>query len=122
MPRSPRGSFPICSHLRTSEGRATDRLAAVLGDPAGRRAFERSYEVCIRHAPLLFERTAPSAAHAHLVEVVAARVAVDRWDAEEFLRKQSWSVRHEPRGSERTAWLRANARLAGALREADYGI
>ena len=116
-----RGGCPLCDHLETVEGRAADRLVAVLGDPTGRRAFDRSYGVCLRHAPLLIERARDAVVRAHIVDILRARVAVDSWEAEESLRKQSWSVRHEPRGAETTAWLRATARCAGTAREGDDG-
>jgi len=43
-----------------------------------------------------------------------------RWEVEEQLRKQSWSVRHEPDGADGEAWLRASTRLAGVVIEQEY--
>jgi hypothetical protein len=45
--------------------------------------------------------------------VLAARLAVLAWELEEAGRKERWDARHEPRGAEGTAWLRAAAQLDG---------
>ena len=117
-----RNACPLCRHLETIVGRAADRLIAVLGDPEGWRAFGASYGLCLRHAPLLLERAHDPALRRGIADVLRARVEVGCWEAEEFLRKQSWSVRHEPRGAEQTAWLRATARIAGMLDETGYAL
>ncbi len=113
---------PLCRHLGTIEGRAADRLLAVLADAEGWRGFERSYGLCLRHAPLLLERAGTPGLRRGIAAVLLARVEVDRWEAEEQLRKQSWSVRHEPKGAEGEAWLRASARIAGIAMEQPYGF
>jgi hypothetical protein len=41
---------------------------------------------------------------------------------EEYLRKESWSVRHEPKGAEGEAWVRASTRIAGVAVEQQYGF
>jgi hypothetical protein len=43
-------------------------------------------------------------------------------EVEEYLRKQSWSERHDPRGPEEDAWLRGTARIAGTAMEGLYGV
>lgn len=117
-----RTGCPLCRHLETLEGRAADRLAIALADPEGRRAFEKSYATCLRHAPLLLERARDPELRTRIVEVLLARVEMDRWEAEEFMRKQSWSVRHEPCGAEQEAWLTATARIVGMVIESRYGL
>lgn len=57
-----------------------------------------------------------------IAAVLLARVEVDHWEAEEHLRKQSWSVRNEPKGAEEAAWLRASTRIAGVAMEHQYGF
>lgn len=113
---------PLCYHLDTIETRAADRLLAVLADGKGRAAFERSYGLCLHHAPLLLERADTPGLRRDIAAVSLARVEVDRWEAEEYLRKQSWSVRHEPKGAEGEAWLRASTRIAGIAMEQHYGF
>jgi len=113
---------PLCRHLGTIEGRAADRLLAVLADAEGWRGFERSYGLCLGHAPLLLERAGTPGLRRDIAAVLLARVEVDRWEAEEQLRKQSWNVRHEPKGAEGEAWLRASARIAGIAMEQPYGF
>jgi len=117
-----RNRCPLCCHLETIEVRAADRLLAVLADPEGWRAFERSYGLCLRHAPLLLERAATPGLRRNISAVLLARVEVDRWEAEEYLRKDSWSVRHEPKGAEGEAWVRASTRIAGVVAEQQYGF
>jgi hypothetical protein len=113
---------PLCRHLETIEERAADRLIAVLADAEGRRAFERSYGLCLRHAPLLLERAGTADLRRDIAAILLARVEVDRWEAEEYLRRQSWNVRHEPKGAEREAWMRASTRIAGVAMEQEYGF
>ncbi len=113
---------PVCHHVETLETRAADRLLAVMRDAEGRRAFERSYGVCLRHAPLLLERAGTADLRRDIAAILLARVEVDRWEAEEYLRKQSWSQRHEPKGDEQTAWLRVSTRIAGVVMERPYGF
>jgi len=113
---------PLCRHLETIEERAADRLLAVLADPEGWHAFERSYGLCLHHAPLLLERAETPGLRRDIAAVLLARIEVDRWEAEEYLRKQSWSVRHEPKGAEGEAWLRASTRIAGIAMEQHYGF
>jgi hypothetical protein len=99
-----------------------DRLLAVLADAEGRRAFERSYGLCLHHAAPLLERAGTPDLRRSIAAILLARVKVDRWEVEEYLRKQSWDVRHEPKGAEETAWLRASSRLAGVAMEQHYGF
>ena len=113
---------PLCRHLETIEERAVDRLVAVLADAQGRQAFERSYGLCLRHAPLLLERAGTADLRRDIAAILLARVEVDRWEAEEYLRRQSWNVRHEPKGAEREAWMRASTRIAGVAMEQEYGF
>lgn len=113
---------PLCRHLETIEERAADRLLAVLADAEGRRVFERSYGLCLRHAPLLLERAGTPGLRRDMAAVLLARIEVDGWEAEEYLRKESWSVRHEPKGAEGEAWLRASTRIAGIAMEQPYGF
>ncbi len=112
---------PLCSHLERIEARAADRLVAVVGDAEGRRTFERSYGLCVGHAPLLLER-ANAGLRRGIAAVLRARIEVDHWEVEEYLRKQSWSRRHEPKGDEVTAWQRASSRIAGMAIERQYGF
>ncbi len=117
-----RDPCPLCEHLERIEGRATDRLLAVIADAEGWRAFGRSYGLCLRHAPVLLERTDTPGLRESIAAVLRARVEVDHWETEEYLRKRSWNVRHEPTGTEGGAWLRASTRLAGIAMEQHYGF
>jgi hypothetical protein len=113
---------PLCRHLQTVEARALDRLVAVLADPEGLQAFQKSYGLCLRHAPLVLERAADLNLRREIAAVLLARVEVDHWEVDEYLRKTSWSQRHEPKGPEEAAWLRATTRIAGVAMEREYGF
>ena len=113
---------PLCSHLGTVAGRTADRLIAVLEDAEGRRAFDRSYAVCLRHAPLLLNGAADPEIRRTVAAVLLARVEVDHWEVEEFLRKSSWSQRHEPKAAEQDACLRACMRVSGTALERRHGF
>lgn len=113
---------PLCQHLETLAARAADRLAAVLGDAEGRRAFDRSYALCLRHAPLLLNRAENPELQRAVAKVMVARVEGDHWEVEEFLRKSSWSQRHEPKAAEQDACLRACMRVSGIALEGPHGF
>jgi hypothetical protein len=113
---------PLCSHLDTVAGRTADRLVSVLEDAEGRRAFDRSYAVCLRHAPLLLDGAADPEIRRTVAAALLARVEVDHWEVEEFLRKSSWSQRHEPKAAEQDACLRACMRVSGTALERRHGF
>jgi len=117
-----RNVCPVCHCVETAERRAALRLLAVLEDREGRRAFERSYALCLRHAPLVLGPRTDPGLRRYLAGVLLARVEVDRWEAEEYLRKSAWGQRHEPKGAEEAAWLRAITRIAGVAMERRYGF
>lgn len=107
--RDAKAPCPACSALAATERRETALLVAALRDrPTGRR-YEASHGACLHHV-----LSAPALAEHPLVrEVVSARLAVLRWELEEADRKRAWPFRHEPRGPEASAWLRAPALLDG---------
>lgn len=116
------GRCPVCEHAEQATSRAADRLLAVIVDPEGCRCFGRSYGTCLPHGALLLARAHISQVRTAVRDILLARVSVEHWEVEEWLRKQSWSVRHEARGTEGTAWQRAHARIAGAVDEGGYGF
>jgi len=113
---------PVCQCVKTAERRAAERLLAVLEDPEGRRTFERSYALCLRHAPLVLQPMADPGLRRYIAAVLLARVEVDCWETEEYLRKCAWGQRYEPKGAEGEAWLRASTRIAGIAMEQQYGF
>lgn len=70
-----------------------------------RAAYYESHGLCLRHA---LARPDPT-----VREVLTARLGVLAWELDEGGRKSAWSSRHEGRGDETTAWLRAPVQLDG---------
>jgi hypothetical protein len=100
-----------CYAVAAAEQRETALLLAALGDAPTARRYEVSHGLCLRHLlalPLASRAGAPA-------RVLEARLRVLGWELEEAGRKSGWSVRHEARGRETTAWRRAAAQLDGRV-------
>lgn len=100
-----------CRAVATAEQRETALLLAALADRPLARAYERTHGLCVHH--LL--RLPPGARAAIPRRLGRARLGLLAWELEESVRKVSWSVRYESRGTEATAWLRAPALLDGRV-------
>lgn len=103
---------PLCQVVGTARERTIALIAASLGDPAIRKAYEIGDGLCLRHLPAAVAR-AKRDELLILIRPVRARLAVLEWELEEFLRKQSWTVRYEAMGPERGAWQKAAQSLSG---------
>jgi hypothetical protein len=109
----PRDECAACRARCTAEDRVLRLLDAYLLTAPGRALYERSDGLCLRHLEMAASRMGPASFEVAL-GVAGGRVALLLWELEEAGRKSSWSVRHEPRGPERTAWARALAALSGS--------
>ncbi len=104
-----------CLDRAAVEATAIDRLlASVRPGQAVLEALAASGGLCQMHFAWTMARGQGSAAAALL-----ARVQVERWsallaDLEEYLRKQDYRFRHEPRGEEQSSPWRATGQVAGA--------
>jgi hypothetical protein len=84
-------------------------LAATLHDAPTARRYETVHGLCARHGRGFPDTTGLAR------RVLDARLRVLHWELEEAGRKSSWTMRHEPRGPESTAWRRAPAQLDGRV-------
>jgi hypothetical protein len=104
-PEAVTGECPACD----AAGTAADHwLGAWPAAPAARAS-----RPCLRHVMALRRRD-PRAARA-AVRAGAGATAEVLGDLEEAFAKRAWARRHEPRGPEMTAWLRAAALLDGRV-------
>lgn len=95
-----------------AEARERALLAAAIEEPSLRSCYRRSLGLCVRHAR---EVEAYGPRGAWVRETVVGRLRVLGWELEEASRKAAWAARHEPRGPEATAWLRAAGQLDGRV-------
>ena len=95
-----------CSAAKTA---AECWLAAGAAGPAA----GRTDRLCLRHVMSLRRRD-PGGARA-AVQAAADETAAILADLEEAFGKRAWARRHEPRGPEMTAWLRAAALIDGRV-------
>ncbi|MFJ7280574.1 hypothetical protein [Kitasatospora sp. NPDC098663] len=86
--------------------------AAALTDPLRARRFEHAHGLCLHHVLTWPGGTPPPTS---VAVVLRARLALLGWEIDEALRKQDWRTRHEVRGSETSAGLRAPALLDGRV-------
>jgi len=103
---------PLCQAVGTARERTIALIAASLGDPAIRTAYEIGDGLCLRHLRAAVPHAGHEAARI-LIHTAQVRLAILEWELEELLRKQSWTVRHEATGPERGAWQRAARFLSG---------
>jgi hypothetical protein len=99
----------LCAAIARKERRIVRLLLAALGDATIRRAYEGVQGLCLRHVSQLD----PGPARVLAREVLRTRLEVLAWELDEAGLKSSWSVRHEPKGGETSAWLRAPVLIDG---------
>lgn len=97
-----------CAAGDTADDRCRSLLGAGVGDARVRRALEDGHGLCLHHAELL----RASAARPYR-ERLLTQLRLIAWELDEDIRKQAWDTRHEPPGSEVTAWRRVPMLLDG---------
>lgn len=103
---------PACGAAATARDRTAALIAASVGHPGVRRAYEEGDGLCLRHLPSALAQSRPEEALV-LLRAARVRLAVLGWELEESLRKQSWGARFEGAGPEGGAWHRAAEFLSG---------
>jgi hypothetical protein len=106
-PEAVTGQCPACDAASTAAGSGPGVW------PAGPAAAGRAPRPCLRHVMSLRRRD-PRGARA-AVRAAAGATADILGDLEEAFGKRAWARRHEPRGPEMTAWLRAAALIDGRV-------
>ncbi len=107
---------PYCSachaHAEIERSQLSLVAAAVkLGPVRGR--YEQRHGLCAHHVLQLGANASADVLRPH----AEARLAVLAWEVDEVARKYAWACRHEPRGPEQDAWVRAMAQLDGRVFE-----
>ena len=96
-----------CAAVGIAERRELDLVLTGLTDRPTRMAYYESHGLCLRHAQ--------GCSDPAIGEVLTARLGVLVWELDEGGRKSAWSSRHERRGDEATAWLRAPVQIDGRV-------
>ncbi len=102
-----------CSACRAAEvvaARELELLLTLLDEPVMSSRYRNSHGLCLRHVLSLPESAPPD-----LRAAARTRLAVLQWEVNEASRKRAWGQRHEPQGSEHSAWQRAAAQLDGRV-------
>jgi hypothetical protein len=82
-----------------------------LADPGIASRYTRAHGLCLRHIGWV-----PDGEPLRLVvRQIQVRSNLMHWELEEAGRKENWTVRHERRGDESTAWYRAAGLLDGRV-------
>ncbi len=115
-PPRPGAECPVCVHVAQGSAAELRELARALGDTDERvrRAYEESNGLCLPHLAALLAIAPESPERDEIVARIERTVSELRAELREFDRKRAWDKRHEPKGDEQTAWLRAALVLGGA--------
>jgi hypothetical protein len=112
------GPCPACWHLGTVAGRTADLLARALADAPTRQVYLQSAGVCLRDLPLVVRWGRDAEPVRTLLHAGRVHLEIVQWELEEFGRKRNWSVRHEVKGPEQSAWWRAVGQVTGSCARA----
>lgn len=89
-------------------------LDILLAEAATRKAMERGFGLCARHAlPALAMLSRDS--RLFLAGALRVKFEIMRWELNETLRKSAWSSRPEQDGDDPTAWRRAIRLISGHM-------
>ncbi|GAB4366175.1 MAG: hypothetical protein Kow00128_09370 [Deltaproteobacteria bacterium] len=108
-------SCPVCHRLRVARDRSLSLLFSLLQSPPHQARFGGGYGLCLRHFSRSLALKPTPRTGAILMETLAARLSLLRWELEESARKEAWIFRPEAPGTERTAWERAVRRFSGSF-------
>ncbi len=104
---------PACVYLETITIKNGDLLARAIEDPGTLRAYQESSGLCLRHLPRALTFREESESASNLLRAQKVRLELLQWELREYGRKQSWTLRYEPRGTEQDAPRRAVAQYTG---------
>ncbi|HLQ32096.1 MAG TPA: hypothetical protein VK457_05370 [Chloroflexota bacterium] len=110
-----RRECPACRARNSARQRLAELIALAMSDPATRDAYEHSAGLCYRHLPLACGAARDQEQLRALSSTARSRLEILQWELDEVLRKESWSVRYEPRRGEVSAWRRTAAQVSGLL-------
>lgn len=99
----------FCESVEETGHLAIAQLLRVLSDPEIKQLLSQSSGLCVHH----FFQALDSMNEnnmiqlGEIVELQIQKLTSLKHDFEEYFRKSDWRLRHEPKGPEQTAWLRA---------------
>ena len=103
----------VCAMLQRAEAEYIRRLAALLGDAAGRSRYYRSQGVCLRHLGMLMDTVATVEERRFLLSHAAQRFEEDAEDMQSFALKHEALRRELENRNEEDAYRRAVIRMVG---------
>jgi GTPase SAR1 family protein len=103
----------VCELLRQAEGEYIRRLAAMIGDAAGRGRYRRSQGVCLRHLGMLMDADQTAASHEFLISHAVQRFEEDAEDMRGYAMKRDALYRSLLNRNEEDAYRRAVIRIVG---------
>lgn len=104
---------PACRCLNTAAARTCDLISRALNDHETLRIYQQSSGICFRHLPQTVGFSTDPAASNTLLRAQKVRLELLQWEIREYQRKQSWTLRYEPKGPEQDVSRRAVARYTG---------
>jgi hypothetical protein len=111
---SPSEACRACNVIGKSQTTHLRYLVRQLADPEFRGRYAASDGLCLPHLRSALAAAKDEETARYLVEASVAQVNSLVVNLEEYVRKQSWSNRHEPKYPwEQASWLRAVAFFAG---------
>lgn len=102
---------PACAVAEEAAIRYANALAQGLERPEVCAALEASPSLCLSHVERVLTLTSPQSGK-FLLDLERGRLESLYSELEEAIRKNDYRFRHEERGAEKDAWIRALARLA----------
>jgi hypothetical protein len=108
---------PVCRYQRERATRLADLLVRALRDPQTMTIYQDAPGVCFHHLAQVVAVAEEPAQALTLIRIQRTRLALLQWELEEAQRKQSWSLRWEPKGTEQAAWRNAVTQYSGLLFE-----
>lgn len=107
-------SCPACVYLETTAARNGDLLARAMADPGTVRVYNEADGLCFRHLPQVLAFCEDPERASVLLRAQRVTMEMLQWELREYQRKQSWTLRYEPKGTEQDAWWRTVAQYTGA--------
>jgi hypothetical protein len=109
-----------CKVGQAATRRQRDLIRACLHDTRVLEAVGDAHGICLRHAVAVNPAAGARGAAADpawqpLLLRLVTRLRQAQWELSEDSEKQAWDCRHEPAGSEQTAWRRIPSLLDGAV-------
>ncbi|MCL5074224.1 MAG: DUF6062 family protein [Chloroflexi bacterium] len=108
----PSGTCPACENVATTARWGLRNLLLSLEDAEIAELYHHSSGLCMRHLWMALEIDEEAVLKEIVRDQIARLESLER-ELEDYFHKTNYRFRHEPRGEEQTAWLRAVELFAG---------